>query len=629
MRLKNSIKTKLVFYSLVIILVPLLITTIFSVLFFLKEVEEEAVKNIRQDIRIASLIFQDKIEDLERLSRSLAMDPPLVSFLEKGDSPVSMERLRRFPGSLQGIEITVTDRLGRIKLMDPPFEESVAASVEDPFIARALEGDRPAACEAITDASTGKRSLSIAVAYPVYDRDEAAVVGAVRVRYRLKSDVGLLKLISGAVMGGVELFEGIRSVASAGGSGKDSTMFCAEELPVGVVRRTLFENSPFEHVDISRHGCLAEFEPILGLDGRPLGVLAVHTSAAEYHDLRVKSVIGLSAIASAMLVLGFLIGHRLQSGITRPIIELTERTKAVAEGDFSKGSLETKSRDEIGVLTESFNKMTLDLIRYMDNLEKTTAERERMSKELEIGHQIQQDFLPRTFPEHGRVEVFGESIPAREVGGDFFDVFMLDDRRMGLVIADVCGKGVPAALFMALSRSVLRLTALRGEGPKETLERVNRFVCADNDACMFATVFYGILDLQSGDLVYSNGGHNPPLVYRKGEGRAEVLAVPKGVPLGVMDDFEYLVDREVLEPGDWLLLYTDGIVEAPDRENGEFGMERLQALLADHANSSPEALCRLITKAVEEYSEGLEQFDDVTLLAARLTNTNDASVTRA
>ncbi|MBW1861897.1 MAG: serine/threonine-protein phosphatase, partial [Deltaproteobacteria bacterium] len=184
--------------------------------------------------------------------------------------------------------------------------------------------------------------------------------------------------------------------------------------------------------------------------------------------------------------------------------------------------------------------------------------------------------------------------------------------------ADVSGKGVPAALFMALCRSVFRITALGKHDPGETLEYVNRFISEDNEECMFVTAFYGILDTQTGELVYANGGHNYPAIYRYGNGKIESLQNAQGMALGILGDFHFPTARENLDAGDTLLLYTDGIVEAHDSNMQEFGMERLNEILLKHTQVSPEDLGEQITRDVEVFSNGLKQFDDITFLVVKI-----------
>lgn len=252
-------------------------------------------------------------------------------------------------------------------------------------------------------------------------------------------------------------------------------------------------------------------------------------------------------------------------------------------------------------------------------LQEATRDRDQLleiRRELDIARSIQQSILPRTFPRRPDLDLFAEMLPAQEVGGDFYDFFLIDDTHLGVVVGDVSGKGVPAALFMAVSRTVLRSVALEKAPPGESLRRVNALLCLDNSAEMFVTVFYGVLDTRTGELAYSNGGHNPPYVVR-GAGDVEALEGTGGVVLGVLDDLQYREKRVVLRPGDAVFLYTDGVTEAMDAEGNLFSDPRLQAVLAAHPGATSEAVTRAVVDEVQRYSASVPQSDDITTLAIR------------
>ena len=240
---------------------------------------------------------------------------------------------------------------------------------------------------------------------------------------------------------------------------------------------------------------------------------------------------------------------------------------------------------------------------------------EALRRELDIAREIQQSILPRRFPACGRLDLFATMLPARDVGGDFYDFFALDDRRFGLVIGDVSGKGMPAALFMAVCRTLVKATALSGLGPAACLQRVNDLLVADNPSDMFVTLFYAILDLGTGELTYSNGGHNPPFVIRSGAA-VEPLAVG-GTLLGVLDSARFSEHRLRLCTGDTLLLYTDGVTEAANPAEVLYGDARVAHVLTAAGAGSCEQLVRSLLSDVARHSEGIAQSDDITLLAVR------------
>jgi len=265
-------------------------------------------------------------------------------------------------------------------------------------------------------------------------------------------------------------------------------------------------------------------------------------------------------------------------------------------------------------------------LRHIQVLEDALASRDRLvalRQELVVASQVQTAVLPAALPVTEEFDVHASMTPAREIGGDFYDFFTLDDDRMGIVIADVSDKGIPAALFTMVSRALLKAAARNHASPAQCLHEVNELVSQDNDSCMFVTLFYAVLDLRDGRVVYCNGGHNPPRLVASGE----VQEVPStgdialGIALG--QDFH---DAELpLHVGDTLFLYTDGITEACDADDAEFGEQRLDNLLRDLSDVEAADVVQTVVNAVEEFAGGVAQFDDMTCLALRLNNTRTAN----
>jgi sigma-B regulation protein RsbU (phosphoserine phosphatase) len=240
-------------------------------------------------------------------------------------------------------------------------------------------------------------------------------------------------------------------------------------------------------------------------------------------------------------------------------------------------------------------------------------------QELSIASNIQQSILPRQFPpfpEKTALDIFAEMIPAKEVGGDFYDFFLIDDDRLGFVIGDVSGKGVPASIFMAVSHTLIRAIALTGVSPAECLQQVNVTLSRENVRSMFVTIFYAVLNLRTGELEYCNGGHNPPFYLAK-NGQIEFLQKVGGLALGVMDKAKYEAKKLALQSGDGLFLYTDGITEAMDAVNNEFSEKRLQDFLKQSHAASPAEMIRGAVEAVRACAAGAPQADDITALAIK------------
>jgi sigma-B regulation protein RsbU (phosphoserine phosphatase) len=299
--------------------------------------------------------------------------------------------------------------------------------------------------------------------------------------------------------------------------------------------------------------------------------------------------------------------------ITKPIDRLVEHTQRVAKGDLAARVEEPRIR-EVALLARSFNRMSGELENYIEELKRTTAEKERLASEMAIAAQLQKSVLPQAPPRLPGWDLAGDTLPARETGGDFYDYLALPAGGLGLVLADVSGKGLPAALFMLSTRAYLRTLALGGLPPHRVLAGANRQVAADSGVSgMFVTTFYAQLDPESGRLRYANAGHNPPLVLRCDKEEMEELG-RTGLPLGVLEEEDYQLSETVLRPGDTLLVYSDGVTEAPDRDHAEWGVGRLQDQLRRGCRLGAAELIGRIQQEVESWSGDQPQFDDMTLL---------------
>jgi len=320
-------------------------------------------------------------------------------------------------------------------------------------------------------------------------------------------------------------------------------------------------------------------------------------------------VILLGVTAAGATALAVLVTRRL----TTPVRQLQAGTRRVGAGDLGY-RIAVHSGDELGELAESFNVMAARLNDYMTTLRETTEARARTEGELNTAHDIQQMFLPHTFPPFPKLpglDVFAKSLPAREVGGDFYDFFQLGEDVIALTLGDVSGKGVPAALYMTVTSALLRTFALEGSGPSEMLIRANRFLLDRASRSTFVTAVVCLYHVGSHTLVLANAGHGAPLVVDR-EGRISTVE-GADLPLGVDEKFHPEELRLQLDPGRKLVLYSDGVTDAADAEGARFGLERLSAGLRAWADLSAKDLCERITDAVVEFASGSPQFDDVTV----------------
>jgi sigma-B regulation protein RsbU (phosphoserine phosphatase) len=243
-----------------------------------------------------------------------------------------------------------------------------------------------------------------------------------------------------------------------------------------------------------------------------------------------------------------------------------------------------------------------------------------IQQDLSVARDIQQGILPKVFPPFpGRkdFDIYASMTAAKEVGGDFYDFFMIDNNRLGFVIGDVSGKGIPAAIFMAVSRTLIRATGLNGASPGECLQYVNNLLCNESVSCMFVTVFYGILNTKTGELEYANAGHNPPYIIRNGSKTVEKLESTGDIILGCFEDQAFISKKTQLSPNEGILLFTDGVTEAFDRHEVAYGEERLENLLSTLHDSSANSLINSVVADVNLFTLGEAQSDDITLLSLK------------
>lgn len=272
--------------------------------------------------------------------------------------------------------------------------------------------------------------------------------------------------------------------------------------------------------------------------------------------------------------------------------------------------------DDLSVTIEK----AIEQIHYIKEMQKEHNELTGIKGDLAVAREIQQAILPRIFPpfpeEANTLDIAADMNAAKDVGGDFYDFFRIDNDRIGFTIADVSGKGVPAAIFMAVSRTLLRATGIRGVSPAECMTYSNDLLSKESVNYMFVTMFYGIYNIRTGEVCYSNAGHNPPYLM-KANGHVELLPLSKDIVAGAIDDYQFTQESIQLEPGDTLLLYTDGVTEAIDTDEKEYGEARLEKLLAQSCKLSCQEIVDNVKADVKAFAGEAEQSDDITLLALK------------
>ena len=361
--------------------------------------------------------------------------------------------------------------------------------------------------------------------------------------------------------------------------------------------------------------------PLPNTDGTTTTILSIVKPMNEVKEHKrnfLRSII----ISATILTLLFiaLYAFILYLGIVRPILFVTYETSQLAEhhGELTGLLKKIKHRNEIGKLAKSVEKMSHDMNKYIEDLTHATAEKERLGAELNVAKQIQAEMLPRVFPpyeNHPEIELYASMTPAKEVGGDFYDFYMLDDDHFAMVVGDVSGKGVPAALFMVITKTLLKDTAEHEYNPAKIFEHVNKILCEGNDSSLFVTCWMGILTLSTGELNFANAGHTSPII--KNNGEIKYLSTKPNLMLAAMDGIPYTNHSLTMQRGDRLFIYTDGITEATNDYDELYGEERLLNVIKSVKDSGMTSrdILDIVRNDITDFVLEAPQFDDITMLS--------------
>lgn len=331
-----------------------------------------------------------------------------------------------------------------------------------------------------------------------------------------------------------------------------------------------------------------------------------------FHKGRILNTIIILTMLFGMLAIYFICRHMIRQ-TTQPLHRFALSAGEVAKGNFQSQLPEVTSHDEVRLLHDAFGNMQHSLTLYVDELQKVVSERASMEQELKIAGGIQMAMLPKTFPpfpERSDIDLYASVTAARDVGGDLYDYFIRDN-RLFFCIGDVSGKGIPAALMMAVVRAMFRSEARRSDSAQGIVEMMNHNLSHEYTAGYFVTMFAGILDLATGRLDYCNAGHEAPLINGK------PLTIKPNLPVGALADWQYKGEETVLQSGDMIFLYTDGLTEAMNSERKQFGRQHLKDIIVGTSDNSPRELAEIIYNKVREHAGDTEQSDDITLLAIK------------
>ena len=362
--------------------------------------------------------------------------------------------------------------------------------------------------------------------------------------------------------------------------------------------------------------CYVFYKP-LGTTNWSVGLVCPESDILSGYN-RLRKAVLIIVILGLFLMLDLIsrvIRHELE-----PLGELTRQAKTIAAGNFEEELTDEKRIDEIGQLHQSFTDMQQSLVSYIDELKQTTAQKASIESELKVASDIQMGMVPRIFPPFPKrhdIDLFAAMTPAKEVGGDLYDYF-IQDERLYFCIGDVSGKGIPASLFMAVTRNLFRIIAQQGHTPEKIASEINSVLSRDNEQGMFVTMFIGLIDLVKGVLRYCNCGHNPPVIVRQ-DGEAAFIPIKyTNRPLGVWEGDDFEGENLGNVRGDLLLFYTDGLNEAENKQQELLGNDAVLRLMTEFARLSAQEVIQNLQKAVEQHRAGSIPNDDLTLLCLRL-----------
>ena len=356
-------------------------------------------------------------------------------------------------------------------------------------------------------------------------------------------------------------------------------------------------------------------------EGKPVGAFCLlYDMTDEMNSLRSRMETLLRIGTFFFLMIGFALVFFLYFAVLKPLLKIKESVAAYMDTKDSRSVTkivkEMRSRNEIGVLAEDISELAIEIDRYTNENVKLAEEKQRVSTELDLASKIQTSMLSTDFPQREEFEIFASMTPAKEVGGDFYDFFFIDENHLGLAIADVSGKGVPASLFMMISEILLREFAKTEISPKEVLEKLNSRISENNPNDMFVTVWFGIMDISTGHVTAANAGHEYPII-KKADGNFELFKDKHGLVVGAMEGIRYREYEFEIEKNGVLFLYTDGAPEATDEENKLFGTDRMIETLNRDPNLPPEILVNTMKESIDEFVGEAPQFDDLTMLCIK------------
>jgi sigma-B regulation protein RsbU (phosphoserine phosphatase) len=369
-----------------------------------------------------------------------------------------------------------------------------------------------------------------------------------------------------------------------------------------------------KHMNIDGNDCYVFYKP-LGKTGCSMAIVCPESDIFGGFDRLRHTVMGIVFVGLLLMLYIFI---KIITRELSPLHRLAKEAETIASGQFDTKLPDFQRNDEIGMLSHSFGNMQQSLVRYIEELKETTAQKASIESELNVASNIQMSMLPSVFPDREGLDMFASMIPAKEVGGDLYG-YLLKDDKLYFCVGDVSGKGVPASLFMAQVTRLFRTLANQMITPADICTQMNEALSGEeNLTCMFVTLFIGLVDLNTGHLSFCNAGHNPPVI-GGGEHHGEFLQMLPNFPIGVMPGLEFEGEEIGSIKGRPLFIYTDGLNEAENREHGQFGDDHLIDILRNTHFDTARQVVETLAAKVEEHRDGADPNDDLTMMCLRIS----------
>ncbi|MBW2121969.1 MAG: SpoIIE family protein phosphatase [Deltaproteobacteria bacterium] len=635
---KLSISKKLLGLFLVAVLLPLFSTTVVTLRLLESTMVRYNQDKIRTNLKAAWGIYDSEMERILDGTRILASLPSVKEGVLEKDIGGLRRKFLMAKATLRVDSIDVIGANGNVLYKTNNYSDRYALA---PLVRKALKGEVISSTEVLSPPEVEMEDdgiftytkqctifyrytprarsfrvekavmgMALVAIYPILEDYEP--VGAVMALKYLARNYSIVDKITETVgEGTATIFQNDVRI-STNVRGADNKRAIGTQVSEDVYKRVIREGKPWnQRAFVVNDWYISSYEPIKNHSGEIIGMLYVGTKEKFFTPLRRSIVSRIYLIVGGALVVSILLSLLFSRTITRPIVKIIEKSKVIARGDLET-RIDVTRRDELGELAGALNQMTAQLL----EVRKDLLAKNRMARELEIAYAMQQRLLVEEFPRVEGLEIAGESIPATEVGGDFYDFLELGNGKSHIVVGDVAGKGMPAAMFMGIVRSIIRAESTESSDAAEVMRKSNRLVCLDARSGMFVTVFYATYDTTTSVLEYCNAGHSYPLLYDPKKGQFAYLNT-EGRPLGITQESRYEAKTHHLEEGQIVVLYTDGIVESVDEANTPFGEERMRDIIEKYAHATPGEIIEKIKEAVALHSGGAPQSDDITLIVLK------------